>query len=302
MYTIVGKGFGLYGYLPAIIMNGSDLILFNEYKSNIQKRGDIKKFINFIQWSKSIKEAISLSDEIILAIPPKEQFKFLLENEKLISDKTIFLEKPIACSPEKSAILLKFLEEKKIKFYVNYSFIYLDWFKKLSNKINSLNSNFNIKVNWEFKAHFIKTKVMNWKSDSQSGGGIIRFYGIHLIAILTALEYENYKIIKLKDNTQTIIFKIININKPEIEILINIDSNIDKFTIDIYEDSPNNKRTFVDIKDPFEKQNNKKLIKLDRRVQNVRDYLIDKNNSIQNLNFNKKVVKLWCEIEKAFLQ
>ena len=299
MYTIIGKGFGLYGYLPAIIMNGSDLILSDEYKSNIQKRGDINKFINSIQWTKSIKEAIYLSDDIILAIPPKEQFKFLLENEKLISDKTIFLEKPIACSPKQSSILLKFLEEKKIKFNVNYSFIYLDWFKKLYNKINSLSSNFNIKINWEFKAHFIKTNVTNWKSDSQSGGGIIRFYGIHLIAILTALEYENYKIIKLKNNTKTIIFKIINVNKPEIEILINIDSNIDKFVIDIYEDSPKNKRTFVDIKDPFEKQN-KKLIKLDRRVQNIRDYLIEKNNSIQNLNFNKKVVKLWCEIEKVF--
>lgn len=299
MYTIIGKGFGLYGYLPAIIMNGSDLILSDEYKSNIQKRGDINKFINSIQWTKSIKEAIYLSDDIILAIPPKEQFKFLLENEKLISDKTIFLEKPIACSPKQSSILLKFLEEKKIKFNVNYSFIYLDWFKKLYNKINSLSSNFNIKINWEFKAHFIKTNVTNWKSDSQSGGGIIRFYGIHLIAILTALEYENYKIIKLKNNTKTIIFKIINVNKPEIEILINIDSTIDKFAIDIYEDSPKNKRTFVDIKDPFEKQN-KKLIKLDRRVQNIRDYLIEKNNSIQNLNFNKKVVKLWCEIEKVF--
>ena len=302
MYTIVGKGFGLYGYLPATILNGFDLVLSNEYKSDIQKRGDINKFINFIQWTKSIKEAIYLSDNIILAIPPKEQFKFLLENEKLISNKTIFLEKPIACSPKQSAILLKFLEEKKIKFYVNYSFIYLDWFKKLFNKINSLNSNFNIKVNWEFKAHFIKTNVMNWKSDSQSGGGIIRFYGIHLIAVLTALEYENYKIIKLKDNTQTIIFKIINVNKPEIEILINIDSNIDKFTIEMFEDSRNNKNTLVALKNPFEKQNNKKLKKLDRRVQNIRDYLIDKNNPIQNLNFNKKVVKLWCEIEKAFLQ
>ena len=122
----------------------------------------------------------------------------MLENEKLISNKTIFLEKPIASSPEQSSILLKFLEEKKIKFYVNYSFIYLDWFKKLFNKINSLNSNFNIKVNWEFKAHFIKTNVMNWKSDSQSGGGIIRFYGIHLIAVLISFEYENYKIINIK--------------------------------------------------------------------------------------------------------
>ncbi|MFL2830109.1 MAG: hypothetical protein ACJZ80_02035 [Candidatus Puniceispirillales bacterium] len=301
MYTIIGKRFGLYGYLPAIIMNGSNLILSDEYKSNIQKRGDIKKFINCIQWAKSVKEAIYLSKKIILAIPPKEQFKFLLENEKLISNKTIFLEKPIACSPEQSLILLNFLEEKKIKFYVNYSFIYLDWFKKLHNKINSLNSNFKVKINWEFKAHFLKKNVINWKSVFQSGGGIIRFYGIHLIAVLSALDYENYKLVKLQNNTQTIIFNIKNPNKPEIEILINIDSYIEKFTINIHEENIKNKLTLVDIKDPFEKQNNKKLMQLDRRVQNIRDYLIEKNNFIQNLIFNKKVVKLWSDIEKAFL-
>ena len=47
---------------------------------------------------------------------------------------------------------------------------------------------------------------------------------------------------------------------------------------------------FSSLKNPFEKQNNKKLKKLDRRVQNIRDYLIDKNNPIQNLNFNKKLL------------
>ena len=68
----------------------------------------------------------------------------------------------------------------------------------------------------------------------------------------------------------------------------------------MFENSSKNKHALVAIKNPFEKQNNKKLKKLDRRVQNIRDYLIDKNNLTQNLNFNKKVVKLWCEIEKVF--
>ena len=94
---------------------------------------------------------------------------------------------------------------------------------------------------------------MNWKSDSQSGGGIIRFYGIHLIAVLIALEYENYKIIKLKDNTQTIIFKIINVNKPEIEISINIDSNIENLRLKCSR-IVQKKHALVAIKNPFEKQ------------------------------------------------
>ena len=54
MYTIIGKGFGLYGYLPAIIMNNSNLVLSNEYKFNIQKRKDINQYINKIKWTQNI--------------------------------------------------------------------------------------------------------------------------------------------------------------------------------------------------------------------------------------------------------
>ena len=297
MYTIIGKGFGLYGYLPAIIMNNSNLVLSNEYKFNIQKRKDINQYINKIKWTQNIEEAIDLSNNIILAIPPKEQFKFLHENQTNIVNKTIFMEKPIAASPKEALILIKFLEEKKIKFYVNYSFIYLGWFKNLYNKINSLKSDTIVKISWEFKAHFLTTNFMNWKSDFELGGGILRFYGIHLIAVLTALNYENCKIIKLKNNAETIVYKIISLNKPIITISINIDSHIDKFAINIFDDNTKKKEILVDIKDPFQRQKNRKSIHLDRRVEAIRDYLIEKDNSIQNLIFNKKVVKLWSEIE-----
>ena len=297
MYTIVGKGFGLYGYLPAIMMNQSNLVLSSEYKLNIEKRKDINQYINRIKWTQSIEESIHLSNNIILAIPPKEQFKFLNEKEINISDKTVFLEKPIASSPKESFILLKFLEEKKIKFYVNYSFIYLDWFKNLYHKINSLKPDAVIKITWEFKAHFLMTNFMNWKSDFKLGGGILRFYGIHLMAVLTALNYENCKIIKLKNNAETIVYKIINSNKPIIKISININSSRDIFSINIFDNNIKNKEILIDIKDPFERQKNIKLTQLDRRVETLRNYLIEKDNFIQNLIFNKKVIKLWSDIE-----
>ena len=82
-----------------------------------------------------------------------------------------------------------------------------------------------------------------------------------------------------------------------ITISINIDSHIDKFAINIFDDNIKKKEILVDIKDPFQRQKNRKSIHLDRRVEAIRDYLIGKDNSIQNLIFNKKVVKLWSEIE-----
>ena len=65
----------------------------------------------------------------------------------------MFLEKPIANSPKNSLKLIELLENKKIKFYVNYSFIYLDWFEKIQQRVNLLNNNYQILVDWKFKAY-----------------------------------------------------------------------------------------------------------------------------------------------------
>ena len=83
MYTIVGKGFGLYGYLPAVLLNNSKLILTKDYKSYVEQRSDVDIFLNQIDWSKNILEAVQQSNNIILAIPPLEQFKFLNSGKNL---------------------------------------------------------------------------------------------------------------------------------------------------------------------------------------------------------------------------
>ena len=94
-----------------------------------------------------------------------------------------------------------------------------------------------------------------------------------------------------------IVYKFINANKATIEIAINIDSKTDKFAINIFDSNTKNNVTLIDTKDPFDSPKNMKLITLDRRIETLRTYLIEKNNSIQSLMFNKKVVKLWSEIE-----
>ena len=78
MYTIIGKGFGLYGYLPAVIQNKSRLILPIEYKSTIENRDDIRKYLNYLIWADNISDAIFKADNIILAF-------HLLNNSNLFS-------------------------------------------------------------------------------------------------------------------------------------------------------------------------------------------------------------------------
>ncbi|MDC3116721.1 hypothetical protein OA529_03465, partial [Alphaproteobacteria bacterium] len=84
MYTIFGKGFGLYGYLPAICLNNSELILPKNYKKTLDKRKDIYRFSDKIIWSNNFIDCLIKSDKVILAIPPKEQFNFILENKKYL--------------------------------------------------------------------------------------------------------------------------------------------------------------------------------------------------------------------------
>ena len=297
MYTIIGKGFGLYGYLPAVLLNNSKLILTKDYKSYVEQRSDVDIFLNQIDWSKNILEAVQQSNNIILAIPPLEQFKFLMENKDLLKNKILFLEKPIANSPNMSFDLLSFLENENLKFCVNYSFLYLGWFQKLKNKINALNTNSIISIRWEFRAHHLKNNIFNWKSELKSGGGIIRFYGVHLIAVLASLNYHNCKIVKSKYNHNYAVFGFVSSNKPDINIIIDIDASKEIFLIEMLDYSNNSSEIIIESNDPFYSSNNTKSNILDRRVEYLRKYLLEKKSTKKNLMFNKKEVTLWNQIE-----
>jgi len=47
-----------------------------------------------------------------------------------------------------------------------------------------------ISIHWNFEAHHISNTKETWKRYGSKGGGVFRFYGIHLIAVLASLGYE----------------------------------------------------------------------------------------------------------------
>ena len=295
MYTIIGKGFGLYGYLPAILLNNSKLILPISYLNYVNERDDIKFFSNEIIWSKDITEAIKRSKNIIFALPPLEQFHFILENKNLLKDKNIFLEKPIANSPANSFVLMQFLNNENIKFHVNYSFIFLGWYKKLKKKISNLDKNDQIFVDWSFYSHHLKNNISNWKSDKDNGGGIIRFYGIHLIAVFSFLNYDDCKLLNLIDNEVNL--NLIGKNQPEVNIKIKINSCENRFCIRMFNHKLNNEEFIVNYKDPFDNPKKELSKLLDRRVEQLRNYIYNKKIIKYDYKNYIKVIKLWQKIE-----
>ena len=117
-------------------------------------------------------------------------------NQKLIIKKclevktieSIFLEKPLAPSPLESAKVLNFLNASEIDYAINYTFIYIGLLQKqfLSEALQGV---FNLK--WDFMAHHYINNVDTWKRKHELGGGALRFYGIHIIALLAYLGYKN---------------------------------------------------------------------------------------------------------------
>ena len=84
--------------------------------------------------------------------------------------------------------LLKFLDLNKVTYVIEYSFLYLD----LQNKFNTLISEKqDIDWTWGFMAHHFSMNLKNWKRYHDIGGGVLRFYGVHIIAFFSTLGYNN---------------------------------------------------------------------------------------------------------------
>ncbi len=295
MYTIIGKGFGLYGYLPAICLNKAELTLPIKYKITVDSRKDIFGFSDKITWSDNIKDCLINSEKVVLAIPPKEQFNFILENKEFLSNKILFLEKPLADNTKNSYSVLNFLKVKKIKFCINYSFLYINWHKKLKRKICILNKTDKITITWKFHAFHKKYKINSWKDDVSAGGGTIKFYAIHLLASLVDFGYEICNYIRHKDNKNILKLKFCNKNKPDIIVNIDIKTNSNLFSINV-ERKSKDLESICNLENPFMEHsfpNNR----YDTRVRALQQHLKMKNSSLNKLSYNFKVIKLWESIE-----
>ena len=117
-YLILGSGFGLYGYLPAVLSKKSNIVyLEKKYKKIINSRKDLNIYKNKIIWIQNFLNSLEIIDYLIIAKRPSDQVKII---KKIINRKNtlkkIFLEKPIAKNPLAAKNLLNILKKKKINW------------------------------------------------------------------------------------------------------------------------------------------------------------------------------------------
>jgi hypothetical protein len=104
----------------------------------------------------------------------------------------LVLEKPVAVSPAYAAELITRLREAKKRYRVGYTFLYTGWQQELAWPKLSQTSAI-MSINWTFMAHHFKKGLATWKRAHNEGGGVLRFYGIHLVALLAHYGYDGVR-------------------------------------------------------------------------------------------------------------
>lgn len=283
---ICGSGFGLYGYLPAIYKFTNKIYLNKKYQKIFYTRGELLLFESKIVWYKNIKKIIYLIDYLIIAKRPDDQIKIIqtiLNNNNKI--KHIFLEKPLSVNPKKSLNLFKICHKNKINYSVGFLFEYVSWYKLIKKKLESKKKINNILINWNIKKDL--NKLNSWKHNNQNGGGLIRYYGIHFIKLLSDFDFTIIRINEKKKNFWKLLIADKRNNTLYITLKYSINSN---FSYKI------NSQKIKKFSNPFLSKINSKSIDprcffLEKYIRkNLFDY---NNNSSNDLSF----LNLWNKIE-----
>ncbi len=280
---ILGSGFGLYGYFPAIVEISKKVYLHDKYKKKFKNLKIYQKFENKVLWYKNLQNIIKDIDLLVIAKKPSLQFKFIKEIFRYKKKfKHLFLEKPIDINPKDSLKLIRYLEKNKISYSFGFIFKYCSWFKYLKNN----NKKKEISIFW-----FIKKKNLSnsWKYKTKEGGGLIRFYGVHFLKLLTELKFNKVINNKISNNEWSISVK----NKKNNIISITLKYNDkDKFLIF------KNGKIFKNLDNPFLKKIRK--YQHDPRVKYLKNYILDelskvrKKRSIHYFEF----LDFWKKVEK----
>lgn len=189
MVTIFGSRFRLYGYLPALIKGLHEQVcLLRKYLTKVKSRPDLSSLEEKVFWVDGEDEAIQRSSKVVVSVNPMQQFGMVRRCVLLGFKGHFFLEKPLAESPEESYKLLDSINESDVGYSIGYRFLYIEELKTyLFNNLDTVQ----VILNWEFMAHHFAKNLANWKRLKMKDGGVLRFYGIHVIALLAEFGYSD---------------------------------------------------------------------------------------------------------------
>lgn len=189
VFTVLGSGFGMYGYLPALIEGGMRVALPERYRSTVEGRPELAPYLPQVAWYADTEAALARSNGAVVALRPADQAAWIGRLVEMPSIRDLILEKPIAPQPSLAASLLADLDQAGKRYRVGYTFRFLLWAERLRAVLGGRIEG--VSLEWKFLAHHYRANLENWKRFDGSGGGALRFYGIHLIALLAEIGYDD---------------------------------------------------------------------------------------------------------------
>ncbi len=254
MIAILGSGFGLYGYLPALIGGcGERVTLPEQYRARFDKRPELSRFAGSVQWERDEVAALDSADGVVLALPPIKQADWIPRCLARPHLKRLLLEKPLASSPTVAIALCSELAGSDKLVRMGYTFRFTPWGKQLQSNVGAFS------ITWTFLAHHFRHDLLNWKRTTVTGGGAIRFYGIQLIALLAEIGYRKVLSSRSMGESENEIEKwmatFTGPELPECRVALDTRAEVDRFRMELPD------QRIADQSDPFTEAGD-----LDRRV------------------------------------
>jgi predicted dehydrogenase len=302
MIVILGGGFGLYGYLPALLNGcGETVLLPQRYRQRLIQRDDIRALQDEVQWADDEQQALDRATAVVISKRPQDQVMWVeqcLQRQDLVD---FILEKPLAPTPGKAMALMDTLEHAGKNFRIAYIFRYTGWGQALIHLMKSLSGEQELSIDWHFQAHHYVHDLNNWKRFTSQGGGAMRFYGIHLIALLAELGYSTAIQSSLTgsnaDEAQSWHATLSGQGLPKCSLSVQSNSSANRFAVRLLKPgiSP-----LAELKDPFaDALPNPNLTNFDSRFSLLTQVCQSlKEDKTRYYPWYRRTLELWAEIER----
>jgi len=192
VFTVVGSGFGLYGYLPALVETfGEPVLLPEAYRAKVDARPELERYREAIRWVPDADAALAQATGVVVATPPHRQVAEVKRCLSLAAIDSMVLEKPLAPTPAEAHALLEALRHSGRRYRLGYTFLQTRWAESLA--WPQRDGGREVAITWTFMAHHFAHGLHNWKRIHAEGGGALRFFGVHLLALLARAGYRDVK-------------------------------------------------------------------------------------------------------------
>jgi predicted dehydrogenase len=300
-FAVLGSGFGLYGYLPALISGCDQQVYLPErYRTGLRQRTDVRHFEDRIQWRSDDAAILREVDAVVISRRPQDQEQLIRRCVEIPNIRALVLEKPLGVTPGSALAALDLLEASEKSYRIAYVFRYLPWAAPLKQALGRHEIRGLVKIVWRFKAHHYAQALENWKRTVSEGGGALRFFGIQLIGLLAEIGYRDVAdaqmVSRRRDECEAWSAELSGEGLPRCRLDVETDSTERQFSIETVESGTGSRRT-VDLEEPF--QQCARIGNFDRRVAVLAELcreLIDGRDT--SCGWYRESVALWDQCER----